>query len=135
MEHNDCCRFCEKNMRIEGVLVHSASIFDKQKKQLSIAERLLHVGVAVVKTSIKSNRICKVCLNLLSRLERDLPVYWRWVEDEKNEEASAVETITGRSDKRECEPTPSKTPRALKKFCHKPASPGRANIRRSITEV
>ncbi|CAM4562137.1 unnamed protein product [Leuciscus chuanchicus] len=51
-------------------------------------------------------------------LERDLPVYWRWVEDEKNEEVSAVETMTGHSDKRDREPTPSKTPRALQKFCH-----------------
>lgn len=133
MDLNDYCRFCEKNMRIAGVLVHSSSIFEKQKK-LSIVERLLHVGVAVVKTSLKSNRICRYCLSVLSRLERDLPVYWKWVENEKNEKASAVETITGRSDKREREPTPSKTPRALKKFCPKPASPGRSNIRRSITE-
>ncbi|KAF1387681.1 hypothetical protein PFLUV_G00082470 [Perca fluviatilis] len=135
MEPNDCCRFCEKNMRIAGVLTHSSSIFEKQKKPQSIAERLLHVGVAVVKTPAKSNRICQRCLTLLSRLERDLPVYWRWVEDEENEEASAVETMTGRSGKRdrEREPTPSKTPRALKKFCHNPASPGTANIRRSIT--
>ncbi|XP_078109479.1 uncharacterized protein LOC144519867 [Sander vitreus] len=134
MEPNDCCRFCEKNMRISGVLTHSSSIFEKQKKPQSIAERLLHVGVAVVKTPAKSNRICQRCLTLLTRLERDLPVYWRWVEDEENEEASAVETITGRSDKRDREPTPSKTPRALNKFCLNPASTGRANIRRSITE-
>ncbi|XP_031154590.1 uncharacterized protein LOC116049247 isoform X8 [Sander lucioperca] len=134
MEPNDCCRFCEKNMRIAGVLTHSSSIFEKQKKPQSIAERLLHVGVAVVKTPAKSNRICQRCLTLLTRLERDLPVYWRWVEDEENEEASAVETMTGRSDKRDRESSLSKTPRALNKFCHNPASPGRANIQRSITE-
>jgi len=99
MEHNDCCRFCGKKMRIAGVLVHSSSIFEKRHTS-SIAERLRHIGVAVIKTPAKSNRICQRCLTLLSRLERDLPVYWRWVEDEKNEETSAVETMTGRSDKR-----------------------------------
>ncbi|XP_039517463.1 uncharacterized protein cux2a isoform X1 [Pimephales promelas] len=95
MEHNDCCRFCGKKMRIAGVLVHSSSIFEKRHTS-SIAERLRHIGVAVIKTPAKSNRICQRCLTLLSRLERDLPVYWRWVEDEKNEETSAVETMTAR---------------------------------------
>ncbi|XP_041963577.1 uncharacterized protein LOC121721059 isoform X6 [Alosa sapidissima] len=134
MEHNDYCRFCEKNLRIDGVLVNSSNIFEKQRKPQSIAERLRYIGVAVVKTPGKSKRTCQRCLTILSRLERDLPVYWRWVEDEKNEEASAVETMQGHSDKRDREPTPSKTPRALKKFCHNPVSLGRGNIRRSITK-
>ncbi|XP_067307642.1 uncharacterized protein [Pseudorasbora parva] len=122
MNPNDYCRFCKKNMRIGGVLAHSSSIFEKLKKPQSTAEKLIHVGVAVVKTPAKSSRMCQRCLRLLSRLERDLPVYRRWVEDEKkNDEASA--------DKRDREPSPP-----LKKFCPNPASSGRDDIRHSITE-
>ncbi|XP_041963575.1 ensconsin-like isoform X4 [Alosa sapidissima] len=111
METDDFCRFCNKQLRVAGALVHATSIFDTIKKAQKISERLQHVGVAVVKAPGKSKRICHPCLNLLSRLERDLPVYWRWVESEKKEEATSGTTTEKRDN---------------------PASPGGA-VRRSIT--
>ncbi|XP_041963574.1 uncharacterized protein LOC121721059 isoform X3 [Alosa sapidissima] len=124
---DDFCRFCKQNVRKFGSDKHSINIFKKYGKQ-SISERLSHVGVTLVNRPV-SKRICRRCVSLLTRLERDLPVYWRWIEDEKQDEAS-----TGRSDKRDLERTQSKTPRALEKLYHKPASSGRANVRRNITE-
>ncbi|XP_031154584.1 uncharacterized protein LOC116049247 isoform X2 [Sander lucioperca] len=124
---DDFCRFCKQNMRMVGLHKYSVNIFDRFGKP-SISERLFHVGVTVVNRPV-SNRICRRCATFLTRLERDLPVYRRWIEDEKHDEASS-----SRSDKRDREPTPSKTPKALIKLCHNPASPGRANVRRNITE-
>ncbi|XP_078109483.1 uncharacterized protein LOC144519870 isoform X2 [Sander vitreus] len=124
---DDFCRFCKQNMRMVGLHKYSVNIFDRFGKP-SISERLFHVGVTVVNRPV-SNRICRRCVTFLTKLERDLPVYRRWIEDEKHDEAS-----TSRSDKRDREPTPSKTPTALIKLCHNPASPARANVRRNITE-
>ncbi|KAM4580251.1 uncharacterized protein PAE49_005180 isoform 1-T2 [Odontesthes bonariensis] len=132
MELNDSCRFCKKNMRISGVLVNSAHIFERQKEKQTIAERLTQVGVPVLQTQAKSNRICKVCQRFFTRIEHDLPVLRRWVQDE-NEEAST----SASAQKRHREPTPAKTPRALTKFCNNPASPRRmaAVPRLNITQV
>ncbi|XP_032363054.1 uncharacterized protein LOC116675091 isoform X2 [Etheostoma spectabile] len=124
---DDFCRFCKQNMRMVGLHKYSVNIFDRFGK-LSISERLFHVGLTVVNRPV-SNRICRRCVTFLTRLERDLPVYRRWVEDEKHDEAS-----TSPSDERDREPTPFKTPWALIKLCHNPASPGRANVRSNIAE-
>ncbi|XP_028437192.1 uncharacterized protein LOC114557745 isoform X2 [Perca flavescens] len=115
---DDFCRFCKQNMRMVGLHKYSVNIFDRFGKP-SISERLFHVGVTVVNRPV-SNRICRRCVTFLTRLERDLPVYRRWIEDEKHDEAS-----TSRSDKRDSEP------RALIKLCHNPASP----FGRNITEI
>ncbi|XP_028437195.1 uncharacterized protein LOC114557745 isoform X5 [Perca flavescens] len=112
---DDFCRFCKQNMRMVGLHKYSVNIFDRFGKP-SISERLFHVGVTVVNRPV-SNRICRRCVTFLTRLERDLPVYRRWIEDEKHDEAS-----TSRSDKRDSEP------RALIKLCHNPASPFGRNI-------
>ncbi|XP_032374932.1 uncharacterized protein LOC116691430 isoform X2 [Etheostoma spectabile] len=124
---DDFCRFCKQNMRMVGLHKYSVNIFDRFGKP-SISERLFHVGLTVVNRPV-SNRICRRCVTFLTRLERDLPVYRRWVEDEKHDEAS-----TSPSDERDREPTPFKTPWALIKLCHNPASPGRANVRSNIAE-
>uniref|UniRef100_A0A1A8Q9J2 DUF6589 domain-containing protein n=1 Tax=Nothobranchius rachovii TaxID=451742 RepID=A0A1A8Q9J2_9TELE len=128
---NDFCRFCMKNMRISGVLGHCTTLFDKNKKPPSIPDRLMHVGLAIKKRSGKSNRVCRGCVSTLSGVEKYLPLYWRWVENEKDDESCARESATN-SEKRNREPTPSKTPRALKRFCHKATSPGITKVRRSI---
>ncbi|KAK5871365.1 hypothetical protein PBY51_004250 [Eleginops maclovinus] len=62
-------------------------------------------------------------------MEQDLRVFQRWVQDEK-----ASPPRTSDAQKRHREPTPSKTPRALKKFCDKPASPGRGAAVRVIAQ-
>ncbi|XP_034729316.1 uncharacterized protein LOC117945737 isoform X1 [Etheostoma cragini] len=124
---DDFCRFCKQNMRMVGLHKYSVNIFDRFGKP-SISERLFHVGVAVVNRPV-SNRICRRCVTFLTRLERDLPVYRRWIEDERHDEASASP-----ADKRDRELTPSKTPLALIKLWHNPASPSRANVRNNIAE-
>ncbi|XP_076140321.1 uncharacterized protein LOC143123086 isoform X1 [Alosa pseudoharengus] len=57
----------------------------------------------------------------------------KWADDEGDqpEEPSSSEA----SEKRDREPTPSKTPRTLKKFCPNPSTPTGTKTRRSITEV
>ena len=60
------------------------------QKAQSIAERLTEVGVPVLKKYTKSNRICKVCLNMLIRVERDLPLYRRWVQEESTTRTEAT---------------------------------------------
>lgn len=118
MEVDNFCRFCKKRLRVGGVLSHCTQIFDKLKKPLSIAERFQQVRLVLTKTPGKSNRVCMPCVTVLSRLEKDLPVYWQWIESEKVEEAVAVVTLTT-SDKRQRD-TPSDTPRVLNKFCPSP---------------
>ena len=74
MKSINCRCFCKQNLRITSLLKHLTKIF---KKPQSISERVLYVGVAVVKIPGKSKVI------LLTKLEHDLPVHWRWVKDEK----------------------------------------------------
>ncbi|XP_073727192.1 uncharacterized protein [Misgurnus anguillicaudatus] len=133
MSVNDFCRCCKKNLRIHGVLSKSILIFERNFKGERIYEQVLRLGLQLHKTAQKSLRICRSCHNLITRLERDVPVLNKWKDDEGDqaEEASSSQA----SEKRDREPTPSKTPRALKKFCSTPSTSTSTKPRRSITEV
>ena len=126
---NDFCRFCKQNMRSVGLYRYSNNIFDRLAGRPSIYQRLAQVGVTLVNRPA-SIRICRRCVNFLAKLEQVLPVYKRWIEEEKQDDAS-----TSPTDKRDREPTPPETPRALKKLCHNPPSPGRAKVRVNTAEV
>lgn len=78
MESSDFCRLCKINMKVAGVYGHSTDLFSKQKKPLSIVERLKGIGLTVVKERGKSDRVCSRCVTILSHLEHDLPHYRRW---------------------------------------------------------
>ncbi|CAB1432141.1 unnamed protein product [Pleuronectes platessa] len=130
---NDFCRFCKKNLRIHGQLTNSASIFEKNSKGERTNEQVLRLGLRLHNTSNRSCRICRPCKNLITRLERDLPVFKQWTDDEGDQAEEACSSES--SEKRERGPTPSKTPRALKKFCPNPSTPTGTTTRRSITEV
>ncbi|KAL0979527.1 hypothetical protein UPYG_G00186200 [Umbra pygmaea] len=129
MVSDDFCRFCKQNMIVAGVHRHSTNIFSKFGKPHSISDRLKHLGLTVEHKQSSSDRICQRCRAVILRLERDLPVYRSWVEDEKDGEAMGSTD----ADKILRKPTLSKTP-DLKKF-HL-SSPGRPNTAlRSITAV
>ncbi|XP_060789851.1 uncharacterized protein LOC132894265 isoform X3 [Neoarius graeffei] len=114
MAPNDYCRLCKTNMREAGpsVFGHSTDMF-LTKKTTSISERLALLGVIVVPELGQSNRCCQHCSSVISRLEKDLPIFRQWEQDFRDSSAS----------ERQREPTPSKTPRDLKKTCPNPPSP------------
>ncbi|TNN67622.1 hypothetical protein EYF80_022191 [Liparis tanakae] len=62
-----------------------------------------------------------------------MPVFEKWTDDEGEqfEEACSSEA----SEKRDRQSTPSKTHRALKKFCPNPSTSTATKTRRSITEM
>ena len=134
------CRFCQTNMKVKGIYNHSVDIFEKTKKPVSIADRFAGIGLTVVRESGKSARTWSRCVTILTHLEHDLPVYWQWKED------YGIAAASSSSDKREREPTPSKTPRDIKKLCTNPLSTagaysnplstaGASTARKSIREV
>ena len=132
----DFCRLCNVNMRIKGVLTHTNLIFDKKANSKSVNERLKELGLTLFNSPSLPSRICRACLRFVTRMEGDFELLRRWEKEEKDrrppEPAGATSTVeartprtspddsgqaavSGRSDKREREPTPSKTPRTLKK--------------------
>ena len=133
MSINDFCRCCKKNLRIHGQLSSTINIFEKKSKCECPYEQVLRLGLQLHNKSNKSYRMCRSCNSLITRLERDMPVFKRWTDDEgeQAEEACSSEA----PEKRDRQSTPSKTPMALKKFCPNPSTPTGTKTRRSITEV
>ena len=133
MTKNDFCRCCKKSLRINGELTNTNSIFEKNCQGECTYEQVLRLGLQLHKTSNKSHRICRSCKRLMTRLERDLPVFKKWTDDEGDpaEEACSSEA----SEKRDWEPSPATTPRALKKFCPNPSTPTGTTTPRSIAKV
>lgn len=70
-------------------------------------------------------RIDQKCLGLVGRVEEDFAIFKSWKEAEK-ETSPNVGAKTSTADKRDREPTPSKTQRALKKLC--PPNPGQNKL-------
>uniref|UniRef100_A0A8C6UX00 TERF1-interacting nuclear factor 2 N-terminal domain-containing protein n=1 Tax=Neogobius melanostomus TaxID=47308 RepID=A0A8C6UX00_9GOBI len=126
MVPNDYCRLCKLNMREDGPSTygHSTDMF-LTKKTTSISERLALLGLTVAPESGQSNRCCSRCSSIISRLERDLPIFRQWEEEYRESSVS----------KRQREPTPPKTPRALKKTCPNPPSPSASAFGQTTTQV
>ena len=111
MSKNDFCRCCKKNLRIHGELTNTISMFERNSKGECTYEQVLRLGLQLHNTSNKSYRICRSCKHLITRLERDMPVFKKWTDDEGDQAEEACSSEA--SEKRDREPTPSKTPRAL----------------------
>ncbi|XP_076136363.1 uncharacterized protein LOC143119033 [Alosa pseudoharengus] len=126
MSFNDYCRLCKANMRVEGIYGHSRDMF-LSKKTPSLSERLALLGVTVAQESGQSTRSCQRCSSRITRLERDLPTFKKWEEEFRNTDRNIAA-------KRQREPTPSKTPRALKKTCPNPPSPRPSSTRKTTTQ-
>ncbi|CAL8248455.1 unnamed protein product [Merluccius merluccius] len=152
MSVNDFCRFCHKNLKIQGVISHSTKIFETTGKAKTVFDRLADLGLTLTKSPEKSLRTCQKCTNLLSRIERDLPVFRGWEEEEEEEEkrhadsrdeASPSPTAAHKRQREPAFPPPEEEeetpPMPLKKFCPDPPTPSRTGIsvsaRRSITKV
>ncbi|XP_051796100.1 uncharacterized protein LOC110960395 isoform X3 [Acanthochromis polyacanthus] len=114
MSPDDSCRLCKVNMRESGprVYAHSTDMF-VSKTTPTISDRLAMMDLIVTPEPEQSNRCCQRCTSTLGRLEKDFPLFRQW---EENVRLSSVS-------KRQREPTPSKTPRTLKKTCPNPPSP------------
>lgn len=135
MEVNDSCS--ETNLRIGGILGNSKLIFDPKDTQ-NISSQLSKIGLVIENSPLRSYRVCRKCCTIITRLLQDTEVLEKWIEKEKA--AAVVETChekdataSGFTDKRDREPTPSKTPRTLKKSrtsADLPVPP-----RTSVTEV
>ena len=103
MSVNDLCRCCKKNLRIRGVLTSTNNIFERNTKGACIYEQVLCLGLDLDNNENKSYRICRPCLNFITRLQRDLTNFKKWKDDERDkaEEACSSEA----SEKRDREPT------------------------------
>ena len=77
MAANIFFRLCTNNIKVEGIYTHSRDIFVRAKKPMSIANG---IGLTVVRESGKSERICNRA-TILSHIEHDLTVYWRWKDE------------------------------------------------------
>lgn len=116
MSVNDCCRFCQTNLRISGVLANSKLIFDNKAVD-NVSSQLSKLGLIIENTPHRSYRVCRKCCTIISRLIHDTKVLQQWKDNEKapvvntcleNDATASVST-----DHRDEEPSPSKSPRAV----------------------
>ncbi|XP_060949995.1 zinc finger and BTB domain-containing protein 24 [Limanda limanda] len=131
MSKNDFCRCCKKNLRIKGELCNTISIFDTSSKGGCTYEQLRRLGLKLLNTPNKSFRICRSCKNLVTRLERDLPVFRQWTVaegDQAEDACSPEERARGGAS-----PSEKKIHR-YDKICPDPSTPT-GNTRRSVTEM
>lgn len=138
MTLQDCCRFCQENLRIKGTLTGTKKVFesDKAHNEKTVAERLQELGLSLRRDDSRSGRVCRTCLRLIDRLERDLPAFRRWQEEEREKSAEAATSSDDVQEPcqtfeatRDREPTPSKTPRAIKKQRPAPQTPTKTPTR------
>ncbi|XP_035658071.1 uncharacterized protein LOC118403462 [Branchiostoma floridae] len=123
----DCCRKCGKNLRVHGQLKGYRKIFDppdpnsKEADKRLISDRLAAVGIVLQRRKDVSERLCQLCKRDLARMEEGLKTFQKWkdlVEREKETQPTRTDpqqTPPRNVQKRMREPTPSKTPRAVKK--------------------
>ncbi|KAI8515186.1 hypothetical protein Bbelb_077770 [Branchiostoma belcheri] len=119
---HDFCRLCGSNQKIRGTLQHVRYIFQqsppttsKPTGEPSIADLLLSLGMKVSQQDeTKSHRICQKCYRQLLRVRESVNVLEQWRRNEGELETTQQQTPKP-SNKRDREPTPSKTPRDPKK--------------------
>lgn len=133
MAVNDSCRLCFENLRIDGTITNSKLLFDK--KEGNVASQLSKLGLIVKDTPQRSFRVCRKCCSVVSRLLQDNSKLQKWHDQETAEvlQPQTDEAASASADKRDREPTPSKTPRQLKKARTSAELPPPA--RTSATEV
>ncbi|XP_062305316.1 uncharacterized protein LOC134009711 isoform X1 [Osmerus eperlanus] len=140
MSVDEFCRFCHKNLKIKGVFSQSTKIFEKTSNAKTVFDRLIDLGLTLKRSPEKSIRTCRRCTSILSRIERDLPVFRKWEEEEKQSDSSEQASAPKAADQSNWDPPASKMPRrVLHKFWPNPPAPNQTRIsmsaRRSITEV
>ena len=120
MSVNEWCRFCHKYLKTQGVISHSTKIFEATGKAKTVFHRLFDLGLTLRKSPERSIRSCQKCTNLLSRIERDLTVFRKWQDEEKQADSNDGESASTAVDKGNRETSHSMTHRALKKVCLNP---------------
>ena len=123
---NDSCRFCSSNIFYQGRFSHFKSIFDSKARD-DICSQLSKLGLIVDNTPLRSFRICNKCVVVINRLLRDTEIVQKWKEKEMETETCHGGDASS-TDKRDREPTPSKTPRALKKSRKSTEMPSRSSV-------
>ena len=141
-------------MKLKGVFSGTTKIFYKKPDEKSVYERLKELGLTLFNSPSLPYRICRPCLRVVTRMENDSSLLRRWEKEEKDrrppETADATSTVeartprtspddsaqaagSGSSDKREREPTPSKTPRTLKKSRQRVVTPVKSPVHTPTT--
>lgn len=115
------------NLRVQGTIVNSKCIFDT--KDSNVFSELSKLGLIIKNTPLRSFRICRKCSAVITRLLRDTEAFKRWKNEETTERCQGGDASS--TDKRDRDPTPSKTPRAVKKSRKSSEMP----LRNSVTEV
>ena len=140
MSVDECCRFCHKNLKRKGTFEQSMKIFSTPYAK-TVFDRLIDLGLTLTRSPEKSIRTCRKCTNILSRLERDLLVFRRWEDEEKQSDSSEQTSESTAADQSNVDPPVSKMPKRKvpNKFWPNPPAPNQTRIsgsaRRSITEV
>lgn len=123
MSVNNYCRFCHTNLKIQGVISHSTKIFEKHGNAKTIFDQLRGLGLTLKKSPGKSIRACRKCNTTIMRMERDLPVFRRWEEEEKQVRSYVGDSASAAADKENPEAAPSDTPTAEDKLSPSPPTP------------
>uniref|UniRef100_A0A1A8GR32 Uncharacterized protein n=1 Tax=Nothobranchius korthausae TaxID=1143690 RepID=A0A1A8GR32_9TELE len=131
--NNSCC-LCSKNIRIHRVISNSVLIFELKLQDRTVSDRCACLGLNLSQERTKSVRICRTCANVVTRLEKDLPLLKKWQINEKP--IKTEDQTSPRAEKRDC-PTPP-TPRAAEKVrCSPPpqtsAAPGLVQVTTQYT--
>lgn len=129
---DECCRFCSSNLRIKGTIAHSRTIFDSKSQDENICNLLSKFGLNLIRTPLRSSRMCMKCFRILVRLRNDMDILNTWKDQETSDTGASASANA--VEKRDREPTPSKTPRERKKS-RKSTETSTLPSRTSVTEV
>ena len=122
---------CFLNLRIKGTIIYSKCIFDTKSCD-NIYSQLSKLGLIIHNTPLWSFWICHKCCSVITRLQRDTEIFQKWKNEETTETTKTCQgEDTSSTDKRDRDPTPSKTPRLIKKSRKSTEMP----LRSSVTEV
>ncbi|KAI8511021.1 hypothetical protein Bbelb_119370 [Branchiostoma belcheri] len=130
----DYCRLCNVSLRVNGELDDRPGplksirkIFDAPKnpaKEKPLDRRLSAIGVELSRREGASERLCLKCTRSIGHIEKALQQLkeWQAVDDRTTTRSGKTPTKSApttpvSNEKRLREPTPTKTPRAVKKVC------------------
>lgn len=104
MSAHDFCRFCKKNLFINGNYQNTKKIFDRKTSvnEKSTYHRLKELGLPLCLDRSRSFRMCRGCFRSLGKMEYYFALFKSWLEGEREK---GVEAAAPCEEKRlPCEP-------------------------------
>lgn len=108
MSAHNYCRFCKRNLFINGNYQNTKKIFDRKPSlgdDKSTYHRLKELGLPLCLDRSRSFRMCRGCFRSLGKIEYYFALFKRWVEGERERERG-VQGTTASSEEPQlpCEP-------------------------------